>query len=111
MGRLNKRDRGGGGGQYTSICAAVAVRYHTSNIQTYYQTPHLGGNAKEESKCYVRNPWVQGNTAIHGTPEDGRLLSPHGSRNYAWVMSIPDLPLLRVRNVFNLKLCTSLGIA
>ena len=53
--------------------------------------PHLGENAKQESKCYVRNPSVQGNTAIHGTPGDGGLLSPHGSRNYACVMSIPDL--------------------
>ena len=59
---------------------------------TYYQTPHLGENAKQESKCHVRNPWVQGNTAIHGTPGDGGLLSPHGSRNYACVVSIPDLP-------------------
>ena len=72
--------------------AAVAVGYHTSNIQTYYQAPHLGENAKQESKCYVRNTWVQGNTAIHGTPGDGGLLPPHGSCNYACVMSIPDLP-------------------
>ena len=72
--------------------AAVAVGYHSSNLQAYYQTPHLGENAKQESKCYVRNPWVQGNTVIHEAPGDGGLLSPRGSRNYACVMTIPDLP-------------------